>query len=90
MIVWCTLSLLKKAPSSPRARHSSFPSPFNYQGATDGIQSSQDLIAVNCIHAPKTHNQQRYFLIHNLLCDSFRLMHSHSGSQIGRGKEEAV
>lgn len=80
MIVWCTVSPPLKVLSSLRARHSSFPSPFNYQGATGGIQSSQDLIAVNCICAPKTHNQQRYFLIHNLLCDSFRLMHSHSGS----------
>lgn len=65
--------------SSLRACHSSFPFPFNYQGATDSIQSSQDLIAVNCICAPKMHNQQRYFLIHNLLCGSFRLMHSYSG-----------
>lgn len=80
MIVWHTVSPPLKVPSSRRARHSSFPPPFNYQGATDGIQSSQDLIAVNCIRAQKMHNQQRYFLIHNLLCDSFRLMHSHSGS----------
>lgn len=71
-----------KVPSSPHARHSSFPPPFNYQGATDGVQSSQNLIAVNCICVLKTHNQQRYFLIHNLL-SVFHLMHSHSGSSMG-------
>lgn len=77
-------------PSFLRSCHSSFPSPFNYQGATDGIQSSQDLIAVNCICTPKMHNQQRYFLIHNLLCDCFRLMHSYAGSQIGGGGKEVL
>lgn len=73
MIVCRAVSPPLKVPSSLRARRSSFPFPFNYQGATGSIQSSQDLIAVNCIRVRKMHNQRRYFLIHNLLRGSFLL-----------------
>lgn len=63
-IVWRAAS---PPPLASRARRSSSLSAFKYQGATDSIQSSQNLIAVNCICEPERHNQQRDSLIHNLV-----------------------